>query len=110
MHEMRFSKSSAKKPLHSSRHPPRPIGSFEQPGRYRILLRYLSLWGERCSPLALHTFCRGCQLSAIPSVVETCRRLKLPIRDYLAFILLGLADLPVNRVAKLTLTARAAQS
>jgi hypothetical protein len=33
------------------------------------------------------------------------RRLQIPIRDYLASILPGLADLPVRRVAALTPTA-----
>jgi hypothetical protein len=35
-------------------------------------------------------------------VVETCRRLKIPIREYLCSILPGLANLPINRVAELT--------
>jgi hypothetical protein len=36
------------------------------------------------------------------SVVETCRRLKIPIRDYLGSILPGLANFPINRIAELT--------
>jgi hypothetical protein len=36
--------------------------------------------------------------------------LQIPIRDYLTAILPGLADLPVSRVAELTLTAWAARS
>jgi len=36
------------------------------------------------------------------SIVETCRRLKIPMRDYLASILPGLAELPISRVAELT--------
>jgi transposase len=36
------------------------------------------------------------------SVVESCRRLKIPIRDYLCSILPGLANFPVNRIAQLT--------
>jgi hypothetical protein len=35
-------------------------------------------------------------------MVETYRRLKIPIRDYLAAILPDLAELPLNRVAQLT--------
>jgi hypothetical protein len=46
----------------------------------------------------------------ILSIVETCRRLQIPIRDYLTAILPGLADLPVSRVAELTPTACAARS
>jgi hypothetical protein len=52
----------------------------------------------------------GPRIAAILSIVEACRRLKLPIRDYLATILPGLADLPVSRVAELTATAWAARS
>jgi len=44
----------------------------------------------------------GPKIAAILSVVETCRRLKLPLRDYLASILPGLADLPVQQVRQLT--------
>jgi transposase len=52
----------------------------------------------------------GPRIAAILSIVETCRRLQLPIRDYLAAILPGLADLPVSRVAELTPIAWAARS
>jgi transposase len=52
----------------------------------------------------------GPRIAAILSIVETCRRLQIPIRDYLTAILPGLADLPVSRVAELTLTAWAARS
>jgi hypothetical protein len=51
----------------------------------------------------------GPRIAAILSIVETCRRLKIPIRDYLGSILPGLADLPVSRVAELTPTAWAAR-
>jgi hypothetical protein len=34
--------------------------------------------------------------------VETCRRLVLPVRQYLATVLAGLADFPIQRVAELT--------
>lgn len=44
----------------------------------------------------------GPKIAAILSVVETCRRLMLPLRDYLASILPGLADLPVQQVRQLT--------
>src|SRR4029077_7409845 len=52
----------------------------------------------------------GPRIAAILSIVETCRRLKLPIRDYLASILPGLAELPVKRVAELAPTGWAARS
>ena len=44
----------------------------------------------------------GPRMAAILSIVETCRRLKIPIRDYLASILPGLANFPINRVNELT--------
>jgi len=50
----------------------------------------------------------GPRVAAIISVVETCRRLKIPVRGYLASILPGLADFPINRIAELTPSAWAA--
>jgi transposase len=47
----------------------------------------------------------GPRVAAIVSIVETCRRLSLPIRDYLGSVLPGLADVPINRVAELTPSA-----
>jgi transposase len=44
----------------------------------------------------------GPRVAAIVSVVETCRRLKIPIRDYFGSILPGLANFPINRIAELT--------
>jgi transposase len=52
----------------------------------------------------------GPRIAAILSIVETCRRLKIPIRDYLGSILPGLAHFPVRRVAALTPTTWAARS
>ncbi|PYX53824.1 MAG: hypothetical protein DMG76_24065 [Acidobacteria bacterium] len=37
----------------------------------------------------------GPKIAAILSVVESCRRLKLSVRDYLAAVLPGLADRPI---------------
>ena len=51
----------------------------------------------------------GPRVAAILSVVESCRRLKIPVRDYLANILPGLANKSIQRVADLTPTAWAAQ-
>jgi transposase len=51
----------------------------------------------------------GPRVAAIISIVETCRRLSLPIREYLASVLPGLADFPRNRVAELTPSAWAAK-
>jgi len=44
----------------------------------------------------------GPKIAAILSVVESCRRLKIPVRDYLAAILPGMADVPIQRLAELT--------
>jgi transposase len=52
----------------------------------------------------------GPKVAAILSIVETCRRLKIPIREYLAAVLPGLADISIQRLAELTPTAWAAQS
>jgi hypothetical protein len=52
---------------------------------------------------------RVLKVAAILSVVESCRRLKLPVRDYLAAVLPGLADLPIQRLPDLTPAAWVAQ-
>jgi transposase len=44
----------------------------------------------------------GPRIAAILSVVESCRRLKIPIRNYLADILPGLANASVQRIADIT--------
>jgi transposase len=44
----------------------------------------------------------GPKVAAILSVVESCRRLSISVREYLSEILPGLADYPVNRVGELT--------
>jgi transposase len=47
----------------------------------------------------------GPRVAAILSVVESCRRLKISVRDYLGTILPGLANTPIQRVPELTPTA-----
>jgi len=44
----------------------------------------------------------GPKVAAILSIVESCRRLKIPIRDYLADVLPGLADRPLQQMKHLT--------
>lgn len=44
----------------------------------------------------------GPKVAAILSVVESCRRLRISARDYLAAILPGLADLPIQRLPNIT--------
>jgi transposase len=52
----------------------------------------------------------GPKVAAILSVVETCRRLKIPVREYLAALLPGLADISIRRLAELTPSAWVAKS
>jgi transposase len=44
----------------------------------------------------------GPKVAAILTMVETCRRLKLSVREYLAAILPGLGNLPVQQVSRFT--------
>jgi transposase len=44
----------------------------------------------------------GPKVAAVLSVVETCRRLKAPLREYLARVLPGLENMPVQRVPQYT--------
>jgi transposase len=44
----------------------------------------------------------GPKIAAILSIIETCRRLKIPLRNYLAEVLPGLADFPMPRIKQLT--------
>jgi transposase len=50
----------------------------------------------------------GPKVAAVLSVVETCRRLKMPVREYLAGVLPGLGNVPVQRVHQYTPAAWAA--
>ena len=50
----------------------------------------------------------GPKVAAILSIVESCRRLKIPLRDYLGAVLPGLADISIQRLAELTPAAWAA--
>ncbi|EQD68785.1 transposase IS66, partial [mine drainage metagenome] len=50
----------------------------------------------------------GPRVAAILSVIESCRRMKVPVRDYLGDVLPGLANTSIQRLAKLTPTAWAA--
>lgn len=51
----------------------------------------------------------GPKVAAILSIVETCRRLQIPTRAYLAAVLPGLADVPVSKLPELTPMAWAAR-
>jgi hypothetical protein len=50
----------------------------------------------------------GPKVAALLSVVETCRRLKASVRDYLACVLPGLGDAPVQSACQYTPAAWAA--
>ena len=52
----------------------------------------------------------GPKVAAILSIVESCRRLKIPLRDYLGAVLPGLADISIQRLAELTPAAWAARN
>jgi transposase len=51
----------------------------------------------------------GPKIAAILSTVETCRRLKIPVRRYLAAVLPGLVDISTRRLPELTPLAWAAK-
>jgi transposase len=40
----------------------------------------------------------GLKVAAILSVVESCRRVRIPVREYLADILPGLADVTIRQL------------
>jgi transposase len=50
----------------------------------------------------------GPKVAAILSIVETCRRIKIPVREYLASVLPGLANVSIQRMTELTPTSWAA--
>jgi hypothetical protein len=52
-------------------------------------------------PTAVRCVITG-QTKSGKSVIESCRRLRISVRDYLAAILPGLANVPIQRVANLT--------
>ena len=52
----------------------------------------------------------GPKAAAILSVVETCRRRNIPVREYLTAVLPGLAETPIHRLPQLTPIAWASQN
>ena len=65
-------------------------------GEYALVQRPASSRAVFGSPQA------GPRVAAILSVIESCRRIAIPVREYLADILPGLADTPVRNVTGLT--------
>jgi len=51
----------------------------------------------------------GPKIVTILSIIESCRRLKIQIRDFLRDVLPGVADAAIQRVADLTPAAWAAR-
>ena len=51
----------------------------------------------------------GPKVAAILSVIESCRRLELPVREYLGAVLPGLASQTLPQLADLTPAAWAAR-
>lgn len=47
----------------------------------------------------------GPKVAAILSIIDSCRRIKLPVREYLSAVLPGLANRQLQRVSELTPTA-----
>jgi hypothetical protein len=66
------------------------------------LLRLCARVHNRKNWLHLGSVPAGPKIAAIASVVESCRRLGLPVVEYLMDVLPGLADRPVSQVAQLT--------
>jgi len=52
----------------------------------------------------------GPRVAAIISIVESCRQLNIPIRDYLGSVLPGLANRPISQTAELTPAAWASRN
>lgn len=52
----------------------------------------------------------GPKVAAILSVVETCRRMAIPVREYLGAVLPGLADVSIQKLAELTPAAWATRN
>ena len=86
-------------------------GSFEQPGRAALpehLDRREEIEGAmrpvalgRKNWLHIGSESAGPKVAAIISIVETCRRLDINLRNYLADVLPKLGQWPANRVAEL---------
>ncbi|MCC6861355.1 MAG: transposase [Bryobacterales bacterium] len=52
----------------------------------------------------------GPKVAAILSVVETCRRMGIAVREYLGAVLPGLTDVSIHRIAEFTPAAWAARN
>jgi transposase len=92
-----------------------PVGVQSDSVQGKNLLTYLwqysrpsgRPWAQELDPHCSEEV--GPRVAAIISIMETCRRLSIPIRDYLGSVLPGLANFSINRIAELTPTAWAAR-
>jgi transposase len=60
-------------------------------------------WGRK-------NWVQGPKVAAILSVMETCRRLDIPVREYLGPVLPGLAEVSIQKLAEVTPAAWAARN
>jgi hypothetical protein len=72
------------------------------------IVRKRAFWSPRNFWIHVGSQQAGPEVAAILSIVESCRRLKIPVRDYLAAILPGLSDSRVQSVKERTPSAWAA--
>ena len=98
-------KSTQKSPLTLPTNPGLRInwdkfGSAQEDGNLHTLRTFsIHIGSEKAGP----------RVAAIVSIVETCRRLGIPVRDFLGPVLPGSANFPINRIAELTPVAWAAR-
>jgi transposase len=76
-------------------------------GIWEKLIRFLAL--GRGNWIHIGSEQAGPRLAAIVPVIESCRRLKIPVRNYLADILPGLANAPLHSFVDRTPAAGAAK-
>ena len=74
----------------------------ETPRSGLVQFRLCTIAHNRKNWLHVGSVQAGPKIAAIASVVESCRRLGLPVVDYLMDVLPGLMDRPVSQVAHLT--------
>jgi hypothetical protein len=80
------------------------------PMRNRSLLTGLPSGLKPAGAIHIGSEDAGPRVAAIISVVETCWRLKIPVRDYLGSVLPGLGAFPITRIAQLTPAAWATRN
>ena len=74
----------------------------ELPRSGLVQLRLCAIAHKRKNWIHVGSQQAGPKVAAILSVVESCRRLKLPVREYLADILPGLANRSIQSIKQFT--------